>query len=233
MNVTYKRGIGVAVIGAFLGAIAPASAQNATPGPYVVGRIGSQVDADLKFKGKDLRTPSTMPRDVDLRAGKSFEGGLGYDFGNFRLESTIGYTAANVDAGALNTRGLVTSGRTKTLSIGVAGYYDIDTGTRLRPFVGGGIDAVRVTERFSRISSTTGQGSTMAGRDWGFRWHADAGLGYALTGKTVVELAARYSQSSGLNIAGRMPLAAGGSAGATYKPNLSATSITVGLRQRF
>ncbi|WP_010546266.1 hypothetical protein [Sphingomonas elodea] len=80
------------------------------------------------------------------REGYGDGGTRGDDFGKFRLGSTLDYTAANVDAGGLNAGGLVTRGRTKTLSIGVAGYYDIDTGTRLRPFVGGGIDAVRVTE---------------------------------------------------------------------------------------
>lgn len=232
MNMTHKGIVGLIAFGTVLGAVTPAFAQSSMPGPYVVGRIGSQLDADVKFKGKDARTPSTLPRDVDLRSGKSFEGGLGYDFGNFRLESTVGYTAANVDASQLNTGGLITRGRTKTLSIGVAGYYDIDTGTRLRPFVGGGIDAVRVTERLSRLTST-GQGSRISDRDWGIRWHADAGIGYKLTEKTTVELAARYSESSSLKFAGRMPLAAGGTTAATYRPKLSATSITVGLRQRF
>ncbi len=232
MNVMYKRVAGLTAFGGMLFAIAPAMAQSSAQGPYVVGRIGSQVDGDLKFKGKDIAAPSTLPRNVDLRSGKAFEGGVGYDFGNVRVESTIGYTAANVDASQLNTGGLTTRGRTKTLSLGVAGYYDIDTGTRLRPFVGGGIDAVRVTERLTRLSAT-GQGSSIAGRDWGFRWHLDAGLGYQLTEKTTLELAARYAESSSLKFAGRLPLAAGGSSAATYRPKLSATSVTVGLRQRF
>lgn len=232
MNVMYKRLIGLAVFGGAMGAISPAIAQETAAGPYVVGRIGSQLDGDLKFKGKDVASPSTLPRNVDLRNGKAFEGGLGYDFGNFRVEGLVGYTAANVDASGLNTGGLVTRGRTKTLSIGVAGYYDIDTGTRLRPFVGGGIDAVRVAERLSRVSAT-GQGSSLNGRDWGFRWHLDAGVGYALTNKTTVEIAGRYGESSGLRFNGRLPTAAGGSAATSYRPTLSATSITVGLRQRF
>ena len=73
----------------------------------------------------------------------------------------------------------------------------------------------------------------MNGRDWGLRWHADAGVGYSLSDSTTVELAGRYAQTTGLQFAARMPLANGGTVATSYKPKLTATSITVGLRQRF
>lgn len=210
-----------------------ASAQTTIGGPYIVGRIGSLIDSDLKMKGPDTAPPSTFPANVDFRRGKSLEGGVGYDLGGFRLEATVGYTAARANAKRLDTASLVSDGRSKTLSLGLAGYVDVPVEGPLRPFVGGGIDVVRVTERLSRTTRTGGQGSTMNGRDWGLRWHADAGVGYALSDSTTVELAGRYAQTTALQFAGRMPLANGGTLATSYKPKLTAASITVGLRQRF
>lgn len=212
---------------------APASAQSTVAGPYIVGRIGSLIDSDLKMKGPNTAPPSTFPTNVDLRRGKSLEGGLGYDLGGFRLEATVGYTSARANAKRLDTASLVSDGRSRTLSLGLAGYVDVPLEGPLRPFVGGGIDVVRVSERLSRTARTGGQGSTMNGRDWGVRWHADAGLGYALGEGTTIELAGRYAQTTGLRFAGRLPLANGGTVATSYKPKLTATSITVGLRQRF
>ncbi|MFV0922708.1 outer membrane protein [Sphingomonas parapaucimobilis] len=225
--------LNLAIATAMTAMAAPASAQVTIGGPYIVGRIGSLIDSDLKMKGPDTVPPSTFPANVDFRRGKSLEGGLGYDLGGYRLEATVGYTSARANAKRLDTASLVSDGRSKTLSLGLAGYVDVPVEGPLRPFVGGGIDIVRVTERLSRTTRTGGQGSTMNGRDWGFRWHADAGVGYALSDSTTVELAGRYAQTTGLQFAGRMPLANGGTAATSYKPKLTATAITVGLRQRF
>ena len=210
----------------------PASAQTTIGGPYIVGRVGSLIDSDLKMKGPNMAPPSTFPANVDFRRGKSLEGGLGYDLGGFRLEATVGYTAARANAKRLDSASLVSDGRSKTLSLGLAGYVDVPVEGPLRPFVGGGIDVVRVTERLSRTTRAGGQGSSMNGRDWGLRWHADAGVGYSLSDSTTVELAGRYAQTTGLQFAARMPLANGGTVATSYKPKLTATSITVGLRQR-
>lgn len=217
-----------------IGIATPAAAQESAhgTGAYVVGRIGAQIDSDLKFKGKDLAAPSVMVADVDNRKGQAFEAGVGYALGDFRLEGTVGYTAASVSK-RLDVKSFTTTGRTKALAIGVSGYYDVNTGTALRPFVGAGLDLVRVTERFTRVRLSDKVTNKVNDRDWGFRWHLDAGVGYAVGEGATIELAGRYAQTTDLAFAGKQPLANTGSATYTYRPKMTATSLTVGLRQRF
>lgn len=213
-------------------AATPAAAQDRVGVPYVVGRLGVQLDSDLRSKGRDIATPSTVPGNTDFRRGSAGEAGIGYDFGNFRVETTIGYETAAVNAKALDTGGLTTTGRTKALNLGVSAYYDFGVAGPLRPFVGGGIGASRVSTSFSRVTAA-GIGSRIDDRDWGFRWHAGAGVGYDLSAATTVEVGARYSRTTGLRLSGTQPGAGTAQVPYEYRPRQSATTLLVGLRQRF
>lgn len=243
----------------------PASAQNRSePGPYAVARAGVQLDSDIKFP-KQPQQPATKPgakpaapipattppgfsRNIDDKAGFTGELGAGYDFGGFRLEGTVGYNTAAVNGAKLGDRSNFADGRLKSLDLGVSGYVDLNPGGRLNPFVGGGIGASRVSLDVSRNANATvpatpaprRAGTQLNGRDWGFHWHADAGIGYALTPKTTLEIAGRYAQTSALDFKGRTVTVTGTGATAVptattamYKPKTSSTSLMIGLRQKF
>lgn len=221
---------------AFAAALPTAAAAQAAGGTYAVLRAGPQLDADLHMKGGDATAPSTFPKDADFKTGLVGEIGLGYQLGGLRVEGTVGYDSAGANLDRLASKQMAASGRLKTLNLGVAAYYDLNMGGGFSPYVGGGIGAARTTARLARISAetpTAGIGSTMKGSDWGFRWHLDAGVGFAVSPATVLEVGARYSKVTGLTIDGTMPNIGGKSLDHDYKPRATSTSFLVGLRQKF
>lgn len=254
------------VAGASIAAVQPAAAQSATAaGPYGVARAGVQVDTDLRL-GDPLRpttptrpgtpkpapTPSPLAKNIDANAGFTGELGAGYDFGGFRLEGTVGYGSAGINKGQLSDRTNIGDGRLKSLDLGISGYVDLNAGGVVKPFVGGGIGASRVTADVSRLARPTTAipprpgaltvpitnvpGTRIDQSDWGFRWHLDAGIGYEVSPGTTLEIAGRYSRTTSLNFSSNTRTVNGATVTNTrtaFEPRLSSTSVLVGLRQKF
>ena len=225
-------------------AAAPAAAQQAEPGAYLVARAGLQVDSDVKptqvlAKGQTVaKTTPTLPRNVDHDAGFTGELGMGYDFGGIRLEGTAGYDTANVNVKALSDKKYAGAGRTKSFDLGVAAYVDLVRDGPFKPFVGAGIGASRVNYSIDRhsVDKTPGTLKPAVGiidKDWGFRWHLDAGVNYDIDPKTSFELLGRYSQTSGMKIEGAAIDENFKRQSMDYKLKNASTSIMVGLRQKF
>ncbi|APX64734.1 outer membrane beta-barrel protein [Sphingomonas sp. gentR] len=225
-------------------AVSPAAAQKAEPGAYAVARTGVQIDSDVKptqvlAKGQTVaKTTPTLPKNIDHDGGFTGELGMGYDFGGLRVEGTAGYDTAKVNAKALSTKTYSGAGRTKSFDLGVAAYVDLVREGPLKPFVGGGIGASRVDYSISRlmIDKTPGTQKPMVGimgKDWGFRWHLDAGASYDVTPQTAIEVLGRYSQTTGLRMKGtaidenlvRQTM--------DYKLKNTSVSIMAGIRQKF
>ncbi len=259
LMVLHRSCLIAAATGFAIVAIQPAFAQS-EPGPYAVARAGVQIDADLKGQraagtatpgrtgaSPSLVTTGVLPANVDAKPGFTGELGMGYDFGGFRVEGTVGHDTAALNARRLSNGNYVGGGRLKSLDLGVAGYVDLNPNGRLNPFVGAGIGASRVDLLASRLALPTspaigaqaipaGQvaGTRVKDRDWGLRWHLDAGVGYALTPKTTLEVAGRYTRTTGLDFVSQTrATAAGALATQAYRPRTSSTSVMVGLRQKF
>jgi hypothetical protein len=71
------------------------------------------------------------------------------------------------------------------------------------------------------------------GKDWGFRWHLDAGASYDVTPQTAIEVLGRYSQTTGLRMKDTaidenlVPQTM------DYKLKNTSVSIMAGIRQKF
>lgn len=76
----------------------------------------------------------------------------------------------------------------ETQSVMLNGYYDIDTGTKLTPYVGAGIGFAKVKGIMS-IPSTQYYESM---DDTTFAWQVGAGVGYAVTENVTVDAGYRY-----------------------------------------
>ena len=222
----------------------PAAAQKAEPGTYAVARAGAQIDSDVKptrvlAKGQTVsKTTPTLPKTIDHDGGFTGELGMGYDFGGIRVEGTAGYDTAKVNAKALSTKAYSGAGRTKSFDLGVAAYVDLVREGPLKPFIGGGIGASRVDYSINRlmIDKTPGTQKPMVaitGKDWGFRWHLDAGASYDVTPQTSIELLGRYSQTAGLKMKAVALDENLARQTVDYKLKNTSTSIMVGVRQKF
>lgn len=133
----------------------------------------------------------------------------------------------------MSSGGFAADGRTRSLDLGVAGYVDLPVSRTVVPFIGAGIGASRVDARLSRLGGTPLAGSSYADKDWGFRWHADAGIGFRASPQTTIELGARYARVSELRFDGATGPASGPAAADDFKPRLSSVSGTIGVRHVF
>lgn len=244
------RKYGFAAVSCAIAAAAaqPAMAEQSGSGPYAVVRAGVQLDADLKSRTaksapKAVSTAANiLPQNVDAKSGFTGELGMGYDFGGVRVEGTIGHSSAAINGKRMSDATYIGNGRLKSLDIGVAAYVDLNPQGRLNPFLGAGIGVSRVslnTSRLQRPGTPAVPNAELAGtrvndRDWGFRWHLDAGVGYALTPATTLEIAGRYTRTTSLSFSSATRATASAvPVVETYKPRASSTSLMIGLRQKF
>jgi opacity protein-like surface antigen len=204
---------------------APAMAQSEPDkGIYAVARVGGTIGSEAK-----IDDASSFFRDkTKYKAGITGQIGGGYDFGMFRLEQTIGYSSIDLNGKKAATGGFDADGRSRMFSTSVAGYIDIPLHAIIVPYVGGGVGIARVDSRLSRVSGTTGVGSSYSGKDWGMMFHGDVGVGIEVAPKTTVEVGGRYTRVSGLKYDGQS-----GTTDASFKPKLSSISATLGVRHIF
>lgn len=204
-----------------------AYAQEMNPtGIYGVARIGASITPKQKIDLDNLS--AAFPDDAKYKAGLTGEIGVGYDFGRFRIEQTVGYSRNDLKSGDLRDGGFDGDGRATALNVTVAGYVDLPITERIVPFIGGGVGAARVKSNLSAVDAVTRADSGFSGKDWGLLWRADAGAGYRLAPATTLELGVRYTEISKLSYEG---VSAG--TDALYKPKLSTVSATVGVRHVF
>lgn len=222
-----KSLIRVVLVGATALSAMPTAAQSLekVAGPYGVLRAGVAADTDVRLRETDAALGS-FRRNSDFKPGFAGEIGGGYDFGGFRLEGTIGYATAKLDRNRQQIDGA--DGSARALNLGIAGYVDLPLSRTVVPYVGAGIGASRVRASLTRPGVTAGTDSRFDGRDWGFSYHVDAGLGLRVAPRTTVELGARYMTTSNLDFGGRNGLAA-----QNFRPRLSSVSALLGVRQVF
>ncbi len=101
--------------------------------------------------------------DFELDSGFSFSGGLGYDFGMFRIEGS--YNKANNDISSVTATtggsGVTTtaSGDVDITTWAFTGYYDFENESKWTPYVGAGIGTTKVAiEQLTIAGINTGDG---------------------------------------------------------------------------
>ena len=115
----------------------------AADGPYISGHIGASWLSDADFDGN---VPGIRLRsEVDFDTGIHLGAAVGYDFGDFRVEGEFGYQShefeemEDVELNGMPLGDRDADGDIDAFIFLVNGFYDIDTKTRLTPYLGGGI----------------------------------------------------------------------------------------------
>ena len=115
------------------------------------------------LQGEDLDLDDGGRIEPDYRVGYHVGGAAGYGFGPLSVEAEVAHQRHDVDGGdsgglAAEVGGL--DGNARILSFLVNGYYDVDIGHPLTPFVGAGAGVARV--RLDDVDATVAVGGVSA-----------------------------------------------------------------------
>lgn len=159
--------------------------------------IGGSWANDIDGNVKRRNNPN---RNVELETGGGFslDAGVGYDFGAIRTELTYVYNRVGVDDITRNRNW--TSTRTNggnQNGIMASAYWDINTGTRWTPYIGGGIGWINQSMGNNTLVKTRGGNvvnriNTGSGSDDLFGWQAKAGVAYGVNWNTDIYAEAVY-----------------------------------------
>lgn len=212
------RTLAIAAVG--LGVVAYAPAGLAGPkGPFVGIMGGANFTGDQDFRG----TGADINRTVKTDTGWAVIPSVGYRYGNgVRAEFELGYRSNDVDK-LTGIGGAAGAGKMTAKSAMVNLLYDMDTGSRLMPYVGAGLGIARVDEKKVRpVGAATNR---VNDDDDVFAYQSIAGLSYWVNES--VELAAEYryfaTQDPKLH----------NSAGVRVKSEYDSHAALVGLRLNF
>ncbi len=136
--------------------------------------------------------------ELETQGGFALDAGIGYDFGPIRTELTYVYNRIGVDDITRNknwdsarTRGGNQNG------IMASAYWDISTGTRWTPYIGGGIGWINQSMGNNKLVKTNNGNivrriNTGSGNDDLFGWQAKAGVAYGVNWNTDIYAEAVY-----------------------------------------
>lgn len=176
---------------------APAKAQW-----YASGNLGVTWvnDSDFTETGPGVAAAGEITFDT----GWSFNGAVGRQFGNFRIEGEISRRQADTDTLGLSTltvgNVLLASGGTSSIDgevttwgFMVNGWYDFPTGTAWVPTIGGGIGFANVNMEVNRVGSVA---TSFDESDTVFAYQIGVGLGYRVNPRMIVSVTYRYFGTS-------------------------------------
>lgn len=158
---------------------ANANAFDATP--YVSAKLRySDMSADV--------SELDLKRDVDDKVlGGSFAAGVSTKVNGGAVRAELEYNK-NADAKKThNLYGRLFNTKIESQSLMINGYYDIDTGSKLTPYVGAGIGYAKIKGKLSVLGE-----SPYSEDDNNFAWQVGAGVGYALNDKVSLDAGYRY-----------------------------------------
>jgi opacity protein-like surface antigen len=125
--------------------------------------------------------------DVKSDGGYGVMAALGYKFDNsLRAEGEIAYRHNDLDSVA----GVPLNGDAKAWSLMANGYYDIQTGSAITPYIGAGLGVARVSQDSN--FNVGGVAFTSDGKDTVFAYQAILGVAYPVADKTTLGVEYRY-----------------------------------------
>jgi OmpA-OmpF porin, OOP family len=173
----------LAAVGLGVVANSPASLAG-TKGPFVGIMGGANFSGDQDISG----TGAGINRTVDTDTGWAVIPSIGYRYGNgVRTEFELGYRSNDVDS-LSGVGGSTAGGKIKARSAMLNLLYDVDTGSRIMPYIGGGIGYAQVD--YDGVRPVGVATANINDDDNVFAYQGIAGLSYWLNQS--VELAAEY-----------------------------------------
>jgi opacity protein-like surface antigen len=151
---------------------------------YLNGNLGAVWLGDSDFSLSD-----TTVGKAEYDTGFGITGALGFDTGMFRFEGEVGYRKSDYDKIGASGQAMVdTSGDVTGWDFMANAYFDVETGSQLTPYIGGGL-GVAVLET---TGVSAGGNHLESGEDTVFAYQAIAGVAYSFTDAWMVQLEYRF-----------------------------------------
>jgi opacity protein-like surface antigen len=135
-----KRAIASAGIVALMAMLLPSAAWAQDKPWYVAAGLGASFVNDV-----DSTDSTGFNITAELDTGIVGTGAFGRSFGNFRAEGELSYSTNDVSTVSALGVSLGASGDISTVGFMVNGYYDFDTNSKWKPYIGGGIGGANVS----------------------------------------------------------------------------------------
>jgi len=151
----------------------------------------------------DTSSPSLSPGQIKTQTGIGIGGGLGYRYGDFRVEGEVMYGRNDADHIRFSGGGGDLAGYFDMWGATINFFYDIPTGVRFRPYVGAGLGGVR----FEAHDVTLAGFPPTHGSNTLFTYRLMAGVSYVLTDGWRLLLGYRFTGIGGQDYeTGGLPL---------------------------
>lgn len=95
----------------------------------------------------ETSSPILSPGKTETKRGFGLEGGLGYRYGDFRMEGELLYSRNDADRVRFVGGGGEVSGYYDMQGATLNFFYDVPTGLRFRPYLGAGLGGLRIEAR--------------------------------------------------------------------------------------
>jgi opacity protein-like surface antigen len=157
--------------------------------------FGSQSNVDVKENG-------VKSREIGFNSAFSFNAAVGYQFEQVRAELEIGNQfLSGKDIKFVRGGTIPLPGSLNATTILLNGYYDIPTGSKLRPYVGGGLGLGVISGkiRYTIISRNRFDSFEESLDGTSFAYQLKAGLQYEISRKGNIFGELKYSSISGYN----------------------------------
>ncbi len=172
--------------------LSPAAVVAADDGPYISGHIGASWLSNADFEGSvpGIRFSAEVEYDTGVHLGGAF----GYDFGEFRVEGEFGYESheftkmTDLEINGIPMGDVDADGDIDAFILLLNGFYDIDTGTNLTPYVGGGIGFARLEIKDIFVPGIV-RGDE---EDTVFAYQLAGGVAYEIAEKIAADLSYRF-----------------------------------------
>jgi opacity protein-like surface antigen len=174
-------------------------------GWYIGVGLGAAWPTDTNIRTRNLDNRGFENVNGDLSFGGGFSGdfAVGYDFGAIRTELSYVYTRASVNDVSFSINGddysLSSSGVINKNDIFASAYWDISTGSRWTPYIGGGLGYTNLSTPRIKVSNDGDSVSTGSANKGLFGWQAKAGVSYGVSNNADVYLEGTYSGASGFS----------------------------------
>ena len=232
-------------------AAAGASAQVISPPFYLRADVGYSWSKDAEIRDASSTPGSFLfcgnaacsgPGPLnDIGDSYVIGAGVGYQVTpNIRTEVALAYRGGfDLDQSDAGSPPTTFTGKIRSLSLMLHGYYDFDVGGPWKPYVAAGLGAAR--NKVKTISATNPASATLpqffsnfqleGDTDNSFAWTLGAGVGYAVSPRMTLELGYRYVDLGDLKIPSQTVLFNVGSmAYPGAKGELKSHEVTLGFR---